>query len=211
MKEKKDKEKEEKNEGEKGNTYDRMFKENAEHIFIPLIEQELGLGIKKYRALPEKMSKTIERELDFLYIINENTEDEFMLHLEFQAQNDKNMLHRMAAYHGLAFAKYKKPIRHIVIYSGKEKLDMRKKLKPREVFHSFEIINIRHMDAHKFLVSEVPEIIILALLAAYPKKDAELMLRHIIQRLKEVCHLRKTLENTRYSCYFLADCVICER
>ncbi len=46
---------------DKGNVYDRIFKENAEFLFIPLIEQELGIKIVKYSALPEKLSKTTER------------------------------------------------------------------------------------------------------------------------------------------------------
>jgi len=99
------------------NFYDRIFKENAEHIFIPLIQQELGMKINSYKVLPEKITKTIEREMDFCYLINEGAE-EFILHLEFQSENDKEMLYRMARYHGLAFAKHKVPIKHVVIYLG---------------------------------------------------------------------------------------------
>ena len=50
-----------------GNLYDRIFKENAETLFIPLIEQELGIKIISYKPLQEKMTKTIEREMDFFY------------------------------------------------------------------------------------------------------------------------------------------------
>jgi hypothetical protein len=38
-----------------GNLYDKIFKENAERIFLPLIEEALGIRIAKFlplRAIP---------------------------------------------------------------------------------------------------------------------------------------------------------------
>ena len=40
-----------------GNVYDRIFKENAEHIFIPLIELQFNLRIKSFFILKEKIYK----------------------------------------------------------------------------------------------------------------------------------------------------------
>ena len=57
-----------KNKGQ-GNIYDRIFKENARELFLPLVEKRLGIKIISYEALPEKIQKTTERETDFLYKI----------------------------------------------------------------------------------------------------------------------------------------------
>ncbi|MBL7813521.1 MAG: hypothetical protein JNL70_00855 [Saprospiraceae bacterium] len=43
-----------------GNLYDKIFKENAEEIFMPLVEARLGIKIKKFIALPTKMQTTTE-------------------------------------------------------------------------------------------------------------------------------------------------------
>ncbi len=127
---------------QKGNLYDRIFKENAESLFIPLIEQELGIKIITYKPLLEKITKTIEREMDFFYHVVTDVHKEILLHLEFQTQDDKDMIYRMAEYHGLAFSKYKIPIQHIVIYLGKGKPGMKTKLKNEERFEGFDLINI---------------------------------------------------------------------
>jgi hypothetical protein len=46
-----------------GNTYDKIFKENAEAIFIPFIESLLDNKIKRKKRLPEKFQKTLEERL----------------------------------------------------------------------------------------------------------------------------------------------------
>ncbi len=69
------------------------------------------------------------------------------------------MLHRMARYHGLAFAEHKTPIKHIVIHLGSDKPSMKKMLDPGEIFHGFDLISIQNMDATKLLQSQVPEIV----------------------------------------------------
>ena len=50
------------------------------------------------------------------------------------------------------------------------------------------------MDATKLLESQVPEIIIMALLAAYPEKETEVVLRYIVRKLKIVCESEKDLD-----------------
>ncbi len=192
--EKKDASKAKKDDKKERNFYDRIFKENAKYLFIPLIKQELGITIETYTVLPEKITKTVEREMDFLYLINEKSKDKFILHLEFQSKNDKEMPYRMARYHGLAFAKHKIPIKHVVIHLGSDKPSMRNKLSPKEIFRGFDIINIHSIDAEKLLESQVPEIIIMALLAAYPQRETEVVLRYIVRKLKIVCKSEKDLD-----------------
>ncbi len=176
------------------NFYDRILKENAKYLFIPLIERELGITINTYTPLQEKITKTVEREMDFLYLINEKSKDKFILHLEFQSKNDNEMLYRMARYHGLAFANHKIPIKHVVIHLGSDKPGMKKVLEPGEIFRGFDLISIHRMDATKFLESQVPEMVILALLAAFPEKETETILRYIVRKLKTVCKSEKDLD-----------------
>ena len=50
----------------KANHYDRILKENAELIFIPLIERKLNFKISSYKALQVKISRTLEAVLKYV-------------------------------------------------------------------------------------------------------------------------------------------------
>lgn len=78
------------------NPYDKIFKENAESIFLPLIAQKLGIEIDHFKPIKEKFQTTIEREMDLFYEVQSLVGQSFMLHVEFQSTHDKQMIYRMA-------------------------------------------------------------------------------------------------------------------
>ncbi len=174
-------------EGLPKNIYDRIFKENAETIFIPLIEQRLKLQIKAFRPLKDQFLSTIEREVDFLYEVDTDAGESLLLHIEFQTQNDPEMLYRVEEYHGLARRKYRKRIEHVVIYLGTKKPRMRARLREEELFQGFEMISIHDLDTTDLLTSQVPEVVILAILSRYEPDRAEAVLRLILAQLKALC------------------------
>ncbi len=171
---------------EKGNVYDRIFRENAEHLFLPLIEQQLGLTIVTHQALPSKLVKTSEREVDFLYQVQLSNQEEWLLHLEFQSKNDPKMLLRMQEYHGRIMRKYDLPIRHVVIYLGEGSSSMKSELPSASVFTGFDTISLQMLSAQELLSSQVPEVVLLALLSNYKMEQTEKILRSIVKRLKEL-------------------------
>ena len=81
-----------------GNQYDKIFKENAESLFIPLIEEHLRVKIKTFQPLKTKLQTTLEREMDFFYEIETIEGEKFLLHLEFQTEDEPNMVYRKAEY-----------------------------------------------------------------------------------------------------------------
>ncbi len=167
-----------------GNLYDRVFKENAEAIFMPLIQKELDLKIKEYKALPTKFSKTLEREMDFVFEILTESQEKEILHIEFQAINDKKMKFRIGEYHALLWSKYKMPIHHIVVYLGKSKTQMDNNLSDKEIYKGFTLINLNQLNSKEFLESQIPEVVILAILTHTEKGKLKAILRLIIQQLK---------------------------
>lgn len=169
-----------------GNLYDRIFRENAKYIFIPLIEQELNIKITSFQELQEKFTKTIERETDFLYRVTTSEKKEILLHIEFQTQDDKDMLYRMAEYHGLIYKKHRLPVQHIVIYLGTGKSKMKSKIPSEELFLGFDLINIHELNTTSLLSSQVPEVVLLALLSDYEQERTEAILRLIIIQLKAI-------------------------
>ncbi len=169
-----------------GNIYDRIFRENARTIFIPLIQFQLKIDITRYEALEFKMSRTREREVDFLYKIFDKNGKVSILHLEFQTKNDKEMLARIQEYHALIYRKHKFPIRHIVIYLGKRKSTMKNKLAPGHVFSGFDIINITAIDPNQLISTQIPEMVIMALLGNLKKDQVEKILNDIVEKLQKL-------------------------
>lgn len=190
--------KEDQSKKQEGNVYDRIFKENAISIFIPLIEQELDFEIAVSKRLPEKISKTFEREVDFLYEITSTDNQSYLLHLEFQTKSDNNMIYRMAEYHGLLLRNYKRPIFHFVIYLGTNKSKMKTQLTQNQIFNSFHLINLNELDASTFLKSDIPEVVLLALLGNFDAKDGKEIVEQQIEQLRAISSseikLRKYME-----------------
>jgi predicted transposase YdaD len=170
-----------------GNLYDKIFKENAEDIFMPLVEKRLKVKIKRYTPLREKMQTTIEREMDLFYTVVTDTDDKFILHLEFQTDNDAEMVYRVGEHHGMAQRRTRLKIRHVVVYLGTEKPTMRTELEPEEVYTGFDLINIHALDTEQLLSSQLPHVILLAVLSNYKVEDKETIIRMIVLRLRIVC------------------------
>ncbi|MFK7773138.1 MAG: hypothetical protein AB8F94_13405 [Saprospiraceae bacterium] len=167
-----------------GNLFDKMLKENAEALFLPLIAKRLGIKILSSKLLPEKTQTTLEREVDFLRLIKTSAGEEMIIHIEFQTQGNREMVYRMSEYHGIELRKHKIKIKHFVVYLGKSKTKMRSKLKQEEIFTGFELINLHELKTDDFLSSRIPAEIMLAILADFDKKQSERIIRLIIEKLK---------------------------
>jgi len=165
--------------------FDRIFRENAVPVFLPLIEMQLGFKIKSFKELPTALPKTSDRDIDALYQIENEDSKVEILHIEFQSKSDSTMLKRTAEYHGMIYRKYGLPIRHVVIFLGKGKANMKTQLLENEIFRGFDLINLHELDADKLLSSQVPEVILLALLADFGKERTEGVLRLLALRKLE--------------------------
>lgn len=179
-----------------GNIYDRIFRENAPTIFIPLIQSQLNIDIYKYEILELKMVKTLEREVDFLYKIYDKKGIPSILHLEFQTRNNKEMLARMQEYHSLIYRRHQLPIRHIVIYLGKQKSTMKAQLEPNLIFYGFDIINLTEIDPDQLISTQIPEMVVMALLGNLKKDQVERVLNDILKSLKRLTNSEEKL--TKY-------------
>ena len=170
-----------------GNLYDKIFKENAEAIFLPLVERELGIQIKSFKPYVAKLQTTLEREMDFFYEVETMDNECFLLHLEFQTEDELDMVYRNAEYHGIALNLRKMEIRHIVVYLGINTPSMPTQLPSKQVYKGFVLIDVHSFDHTQLLQSQIPDVIILAVLADYAPEKAESILRLIMRQLKAVC------------------------
>jgi hypothetical protein len=62
---------------------------------------------------------------------------------------------------------------------------------PEEVFTGFDLLNVQGLDTNELLSSQIPEVVLIAVLSHYPKEEAETILREIVLKLKTL------VKNTR--------------
>ncbi len=187
-----------------GNIYDRIFRENAKHLFIPLVEKILNIKIIAYQPLEVKFPKTSENEVDFLYKIEQADGIIQILHIEFQSMNDPEMLGRMQEYHGKIYKVYKLPIESLVINLGKKAFTARTRLNQDEIFTGYHLINLFELSTEDLLSAQIPEVVILALLANYPSNQIEAVLRLIVKKLKQIVTTEKDLKRYINQLLFLS-------
>ena len=168
-----------------GNDYDKILKENIAALLLPLTEKYLGIRIKDSRELKDKLQTTIEKEPDFIRVVRTDTDEEFILHLEFQTQDEEGMVYRMQEYYGLLRRKYQLPVKQFVIYLGQKPSKMQTQLAPEEVFTGFTLLSLRNYDYQTLLASDVPEEIILAVHSNFKGKKPAEVLKGILGKSKE--------------------------
>ena len=174
--------------------YDKTIKENIEVILLRLLERFTGIRITQSEEVKDKVQTTLEREPDFLKIITDQTGKEFILHLEFQATDDKDMVHRMAEYKAIIQRKHSLPVQQWVCYLGEAKPKMATQLPEEMQITGFNLINIGESSAEAMLSSETPEEIILSILTDYPKSDAGTVIDRTLKKLRETAKDEGKLE-----------------
>ncbi len=179
----------------RGNIYDRIFKENIEAVFFPVIINRYKWEIASSEILESKLQSTKEREIDFLRKVTTKEGQQFILHLEFQSTNDPEMIYRMQEYHAMLVRKYKLRVHQIVIYLGEKKMTMQTKLPKELTFTEFEPLDMRSIDYNVLLASQIPEEIILAVLGdrkgVDPNVIIESLLNHLFKISKDANALHK--------------------
>jgi hypothetical protein len=179
---------------QEGNQYDKIVKENIEGIIPALMNSVLGFKVKESQVIKEKLQQTKEKEADALRIITDPNNQKFILHLEFQVDDYSKMVYRMIDYWGLLKSKYQLPVRQYVIFIGNGQPQMKTVLSEDGNYFQFQLINITQFDYIRFLTSNNPEEIILAILSNFGNEKPENALNQIIHRLEETTTEQRTFQ-----------------
>lgn len=182
-----------KNHKREANAYDKILKENFAAMFIPFISRHLGLDVAEAEALDPKLQTTLERETDVLRMVTSSKGDQYILHLEFQTDNDAEMIFRFKEYNAIIQRKYRLPIRHFLIYIGQKPMYMREELPEELVFRAFETLDVQELDFEQVMSSQIPEEILLAILTDTGGNDPEEIVVRVIRRLRQLSENKNTL------------------
>lgn len=170
----------------RGSCYDKILKENMEANLPDIVKQVLSIEMIKSEEIPDDLQHTKERKPDLLKRVQDETGLEFILHIEYQSQNDTNMAYRMAEYSVMLQRKYKIPVSQHVIYLGKEQLKMPTCINTKNFKFRYDAKVINKIDYRLFLNSEVVETKLMTILGDFKEIEPKAILTELINDIKNL-------------------------
>ena len=171
--------------GRQVSPYDKILKENLEAFFPELLRDLLDINALRTSELPDNVQHTKERKPDVLKMITDDKGEIFVLHIEFQAQEEENMGLRMVEYWAMLFRRYRIPVRQYVIYIGegvptrmKDNIDFRP-----QIYFRYSLISLSTIDYHLLFRSDKPEVKLLSVLADLGKENPEEIIGAIAKQI----------------------------
>lgn len=167
--------------------YDKIFKENLEKAIPAILRLTVGEFVSRLRPQNVEMQRTRERKADFVGKAWDDSQGmETVLHLEFQIKNDPRMLYRMLEYKAMLRRKFPDlRIRQYVIAFGKNPPRMADVLDEPDHYYRYHLLWLGDIPYYRFLQSEDPEEVLLAVLADYSWETPEWVAHALVKRLRE--------------------------
>ena len=169
------------------NDYDRIIKENIEAVILPLSAKLFGIRPEAMEEITVDLQLTLERKPDVTRRIVKGGQIS-ILHIEFQTQDDANMVLRMQTYRALLQELHQLPIQQFVVYLGQKESRMRTsvaELIPGDTNNfRFSLVDIHQYDYRSLLSSEIPEEILLAILGDFQNESPEAVVAKVLERLQ---------------------------
>ena len=165
--------------------FDNVVKKTFSRVYQSIIHKLLGLDVKNTLKIPTSFSRTKEKRSDFAFKVSSPNKEPYIVHIEFQSDNDKNMDKRELGYYTDFYWEYNLEIVQYVIYLGKGKPTMPTEIKHPKLNFSYTVIAMNEIDVDLFLNSNNPHEIVLAVLCKYSRRQAPKIIKQILEKLRE--------------------------
>jgi hypothetical protein len=170
----------------KASQYDKIIKENLETTLPVIIRDVLGLDILVSEELPDDVQHTKERKPDALKKVTDIEGNTYILQLEFQLKDEKEMVYRMAEYYIMLLRRYRLPIKQYVIFLKDSNPRMKTVLDTEDLKFNFRLIQIAEINYNLFLRSNDPKIKMLGILANFGNEDTYKVVKAIVDDIHSV-------------------------
>jgi len=120
---------------------------------ISLTYQIVSAKIDSY-FLFENITPTLVQFPDLLKRVEDDQGKVFILHIEYQRDNEKNMAFRMAEYSIMLQRKYGLPVTQFVIYIGAGKPNMPMRIRNKYLHFWYNLLTFSEIDYQVFLNSD---------------------------------------------------------
>ena len=167
--------------------YDRIIRDNFQELLPAIIRKVIRLDLQEMEILPTDLPVTLERRPDFVVQAREKQGDEpFLLHIEFQSQDDDLMHLRMLEYRAFLRRKFNLPVVQYVLYMGSQPSGMLTRIQKPMLDFSYRLVQLIDHSYEGFVRSSQPEEVILGILGDFQATPAQDVIEAILVRLKEL-------------------------
>jgi hypothetical protein len=164
--------------------YDKILKENLEETLPVIIKEVLKLDVSHSEELPDDIQHTKERKPDVLKKVTDVNGESYVLHIEFQLKDEKEMVYRMAEYSVMLMRKYGLPIKQYVIFLMDTLPLMETAFNYEHHKYDFTLIRLSSINYRVFLKSKDPKVQLLGILGDFGGEDRYTAVESIIVNLE---------------------------
>jgi hypothetical protein len=164
--------------------YDKIIKENLEITLPVIIKEVLHLDIAQSEELPDDIQHTKERKPDALKKVTDTAGHTYVLHVEFQIADEKEMVYRMAEYSIMLLRRYKLPVKQYVIFLKDVEPTMDTSFESEDYNFRYQLIRIAQANYQLFLKADNPEVKMLGILANFGKEDSYEAVKAIVNEVQ---------------------------
>lgn len=164
--------------------YDKIIRENLETTLPMIIKEVLGLNIQGTEELPDDVQHTKERRPDALKKVTDAAGNSYVLQVEFQVEDEKEMVLRMAEYYIMLCRRYHLPVKQYVIFLQDKYPQMETVIQNEDLSFKFNLVRIADINYQLFLSSGNPETMLLGILADFGKEDVKTVINSIFEGVR---------------------------
>ena len=181
---------------------DLISKQLLQRILIGFGNRLFDLNIVEAELLSNEQARIESRRADLVARVKEADGKSYILHVEIQNDNQRDMPLRMMRYYSdIALAYAGEKIVQYLLYIGKAPMTMADYVSDDGWQYRYRVLDMRDQDSEHFLNSDNPDALVLAILCDPKSLEPNALVAHIIKELRRL-HGDK-LDNLRDSLIML--------
>lgn len=167
--------------------YDSIFKEIFERVVPELAVKLLHLPWGETEELKDKLQVTHEQEADYLKkLVFRDSQQACIFHAEFQVK-EEDRRSWMLLERALLRNKYGLEVRQAVFFLGnKKKPWYPNTIKELNLEAHFDVIVVKNIPVETFLKSQIPEVVMLAILSDFGEQKPEAVIELVLKKLQQL-------------------------
>ena len=166
---------------------DLISKQLLRQLAVDFSNQLFGRNIVEAELLSSEQPRVEERRADLVARVKNDQGKSYILHVELQNDNHKNMPLRMLRYYtDLALEHENEEIEQHLLYIGKAPLTMPDNVEARGWRYCYNVLDVRQLDSEDFLRSENPDALVLAILCDMGEREPDAVVTHIVSELRRL-------------------------
>ena len=166
---------------------DLISKQLLQRLLIGFGNRLFGLNIVEAELLSNEQARIESRRADLVARVREANGANYILHIEIQNDNQRDMPLRMLRYYSdIALAHLDEKIVQYLLYIGKAPLSMSDRVDGHDLRYRYKVLDMRDQDSEHFLNSNNPDALVLAILCDPKSLEPNALVAHIIKELRRL-------------------------